>query len=199
VIDAIWYWIIIGILSIILIIWLIFAIYHNIRFEAIQAFGYVFLILGLSFTLGEYLPIPYYQHIAGSLTLLGILLIMSGLLCSHRRWVKRKGTRDLNSFRNMCVFAYTRHPITFGTVILAFALIFLANSILSNVFAVLAVVSFFLASYEKDGYMSKKYGYPFRVYASKVPRFNVIWGIIKAIRSNTRGKGEKRKKEILYE
>ncbi len=198
-IDAIWYWIIIGILSIILIVWLIFAIYRNIRFEAIQAFGYVFLILGLSFTLGEYLPIPYYQHIAGSLTLLGILLIMSGLLCSSRRWVKRKGTRDLNSFRNMCIFAYIRHPISFGTTILAFALIFLANSILSNVFAVLAVISFFLASYEKDSYMAKKYGYPFRVYASKVPRFNIILGIIKAIRSNALSKGKKKTEEILYE
>lgn len=198
-IDAIWYWIIIGILSVILVIWLVFAIYRGIRFEAIQASGYVFLILGLSFTLGEYLPIPYYQHIAGSLTLLGILLILSGLLSSQRRWVKRKGTRDLNSFRNMYIFAYVRYPIEFGTVILAFALIFLANSILSNVFAILAVVSFFLASYEKDSYMLKKYGYPFKVYASMVPRFSVIWGIIKAIRAKSSSGQDKKKEEIMYD
>jgi len=199
VIDAIWYWIVIGILSVILVIWLIFAIYRGIRFEAILAFGFIFLILGLSFTLGEYLPIPYYQHIAGSLTLLGILLILLGILSNQRRWVKRKGTKNLNSFRNLFVFAYIRHPIMLGTVILSFALIFLANSILSNVFAVLSVVCFFLASYEKDSYMEKKYGYPYKVYANEVPRFNVIWGIIKAIKSNNTGKENKNKSEILYE
>lgn len=198
-IDAIWYWIVIGMLSVILVIWLVFAIYRGIRFEAILAFGYVFLMLGMSFTLGEYLPIPYYQHIAGSLTLFGILLIMSGLLGYQRRWVKRKGTRNLHSFKNLFVFAYIRHPMVLGTVILSFALIFLANSILANVFAVLSVVCFFLSSYEKDSYMEKQYGYPFKVYAREVPRFNVIWGIIKAIRSNNTGKGSKKNKEILYE
>ncbi|MCK4897041.1 MAG: hypothetical protein KAS47_09535, partial [Candidatus Heimdallarchaeota archaeon] len=59
-IDSTWYWIVIGILSVILVIWLVFAIYRGIRFEAILAFGYIFLILGMSFTLGEDLPIPYY-------------------------------------------------------------------------------------------------------------------------------------------
>ncbi|MHA1592494.1 MAG: methyltransferase family protein [Candidatus Heimdallarchaeaceae archaeon] len=198
-IDSTWYWIVIGILSVILVIWIIFAIYRGIRFEAILAFGYVFLILGMSFTLGEYLPIPYYQNIAGSLTLLGMLLVILGLLCSQRRWVKRKGTKNLNSFKNLLVFAYIRHPMVLGTVILCFALITLANSILSNVFAVLAVICFFLASYEKDSYMVEKYGYPYKVYALKVPRFNIIWGIIKAIKTNTQGKGDKKKKEILYE
>ncbi|MCK5409649.1 MAG: hypothetical protein KAJ30_05235 [Candidatus Heimdallarchaeota archaeon] len=198
-IDSTWYWIVIGILSVILVIWIIFAIYRGIRFEAILAFGYVFLILGMSFTLGEYLPIPYYQNIAGSLTLLGMLLVILGLLCSQRRWVKRKGTRNLNSFKNLLVFAYIRHPMVLGTVILCFALITLANSILSNVFAVLAVTCFFLASYEKDSYMVEKYGYPYKVYTRKVPRFNIIWGIIKAIKTNTQGEGDKKKEEILYE
>jgi hypothetical protein len=47
--------------------------------------------------------------------------------------------------------------------------------------------------------MERQYGYPFKVYARKVPRFNVIWGIIKAIRSNNAGKESKKNKEILYE
>ena len=198
-IDSIWYWIVIGILSAILVIWLIFAIYRGIRFEAILAFGYIFLIFGMSFTLGEYFPIPYYQHIAGSLTLVGMTLILMGLMCSQRKWVKRKGTKNLSSFRNLYIFAYIRHPMIFGTVILCFALISLANSILSNVFAVLAVICFFLASYEKDSYMTEKYGYPYKVYEREVPRFNVIWGIIKSIRANTPGKREKKKAEILYD
>ncbi len=153
----------------------------------------------MSFALGQYPPIPYYQHVASSLTLLGILLILLGLLSSKRRWVNRKGTKDLNSFSNMLVFAYIRHPIVLGTVILALALIFLANSILSNIFAVIAVALFFLASYEKDSYLSKKYGYPYRVYASKVPRFNVIWGVIKTIRVKSSSEQDKKKEEIMYD
>jgi len=125
--------------------------------------------------------------------------MLLGLLSFKRRWVKRKGTRDLNSFSNMLIFAFIRHPIVLGTVILAFALIFLVNSILSNVFAVLAVALFFLASYEKDSYLSKKYGYPYRVYVSKVPRFNVIWGVIKAIRVKSSLEKDKKKEEIMYD
>ncbi|MBY8999769.1 MAG: hypothetical protein KGD64_02540 [Candidatus Heimdallarchaeota archaeon] len=197
-IDAIWYWIIIGVLSVLLIIWLIFALYRGVRFESILVFGYIFLILGMSFTLGEYLPIPYYLHISGSLTFLGILFILLGILSSQGRWVKRKGTRKLSSFRNLFIFAYIRHPIVFGTVILSFALIFLANSILSNVFAVLAVFCFFLASFEKDSYMIETYGYPYKVYASQVPRFNVIWGIVKAVRANRPRNGDTKKTELLH-
>ena len=192
-IDAIWYWIIIGVLSLILLIWLIFALYRRVRFQAIQSFGFIFLILGMSFTLGEYLPIPYYQHISGSLAILGIFLIVFGLLSSQRRWAKRKGTKNLHSFNNLFIFAYIRHPIAFGTVILSFALIFLANSILSNVFAVLSVVCFFLSSYEKDNYMIETYGYPYKNYARQVPRFNIILGIIKAIRANIPEKEAKKK------
>ena len=198
-INAIWYWIVIGILSVILLIWLSFAIYRGIRFEAILASGYIFLISGMSFTIGAYIPIPYYQYISSSLVLVGIFLTTLGLLCSQRKWVKRKGTRDLNSFRNLMIFAYIRHPIVLGAVILSFALIFLANSILSNVFAVLAVASFFLASYEKDSYLSKIYGYPYRVYASQVPRFNVFLGIIKTIRLKSSSGEGKKKEEIMYD
>lgn len=198
-IDAIWYWILIGLFSIILLIWLGFAIYRGVRFQTIQAFAYVFLILALSFTLGEYSPIPYYQHISGSLTILGLFFILFGLICSQRRWEKVKGTKNHNSVRHLLIYGLVRQPIEFGTIILSFAIILISNSIISTVFSVLAVIAFFLASYEKDSYFSVTYGYPYRLYSDSVPRFNIIWGIIKSIRISSKAKEDKTKTEVVYE
>jgi protein-S-isoprenylcysteine O-methyltransferase Ste14 len=183
VIDAVWFWIAIGFLSLVALLWFIHSVFKGIRYETFQAIGLVFIILSLSLpeTIGEYTELPYYTIIAASLAFLAIFMILLGILTSHRRWIKRKGTTNLNKFKNLMIFAYVRHPITLGIIIISFSLIFLINSILSNVLAIMAVISFFLSSYEKDSLFQESYGYPYRLYMKKVPRFNIIHGLIRSI------------------
>ncbi|MFW9852742.1 MAG: hypothetical protein ACFFDS_07365, partial [Candidatus Thorarchaeota archaeon] len=108
VIDTIWFWIAIGFLSLIVVFWFIHSIFKGIRYETFQAIGLMFIILSLSLpeTIGEYTELPYYTIIAASLALLALILILLGILTSHRRWIKRKGTSNLNKFKNLMIFAY---------------------------------------------------------------------------------------------
>lgn len=182
-IDEVWFWIAISFLSLVALLWFIHSFLKGIRYETFQAIGLVFIILSLSLpeTVGEYTELPYYIIIAASLAFFGIFMILLGIFTSHRRWIKRKGTTNLNKFKNLMIFAYVRHPVTLGIIIISFSLIFLINSILSNIFAIIAVISFFLSSYEKDSFFQESYGYPYQLYMKKVPRFNVFHGLIRSI------------------
>ncbi len=182
-IEEVWFWIAIGFLSLVALLWFIHSVFKRIRYETFQAIGLLFIILALSLpeTIGEYTELPYYTIVAASLALLAIVLILLGILTSHRRWINRKGTTNLNKFKNLMIFAYVRHPISLGIIIISFSLIFLINSILSNVLSIMAVISFFLSSYEKDSLFQESYGYPYRLYMKKVPRFNIIHGLIRSI------------------
>ena len=182
-IDTIWFWSLIVLISVFLVVWLLFAIYRGIRYEIFQVIGFIFVTLSLSLTVGEYSTFQYYEITASILALVAFSLIFLGLISINRRWVKRRGTANLNKFGNLLFFAYIRHPIGLGLIFVAFSLIFLVNSILSNIFAVMAVIAFFVSSLEKDSHLQKLYGYPYKLYMQRVPRFNIFHGIIRAILS----------------
>ncbi|MHA2309435.1 MAG: hypothetical protein ACXABJ_09175, partial [Candidatus Heimdallarchaeaceae archaeon] len=55
------------------------------------------------------------------------------------------------------------------------------SSIVSNVIAIVAILSFVLSSFERDVFLRKAYGYPYRLYMKKVPRFNIFQGILRSI------------------
>ena len=189
--GSIWFWVLVTVISIVLFVWLIFSIYRGIRHEILQVIGFGFVLLALSLpeTIGAYEELPYYLMTTVSLVIIGTFSILLGILSSSRRWVKKRGTTNLNSLRNLAIFAIFRHPITFGLILLTFSILFLVNSIFSNVLAVLAAIIFILSSYERDSFLQKIYGYPYKNYMKKVPRFNFIIGILRSILS--REKDEK--------
>ncbi len=86
----------------------------------------------------------------------------------------------MNDFSYLGIYAYVRHPITLGMILITISTFFLLNSLLSNITAAMAFLSFLLSSVEKDNYLEENYGYPYKTYASKVPRFNIITGILKS-------------------
>lgn len=182
-IDAIWFWSLIIFISVFVVIWFLFAIYRGIRYEIFEVLGFIFITLSLSLNVGEYLTFPSYQIVASIVALVALVFIFLGFISLNRRWVKRRGTANLNKFSNLMVFAYIRHPISLGLIFISFSLILLVNSILSNIFAVMAVIAFFVSSLEKDSHLQKLYGYPYRLYVQKVPRFNVFHGILRSILS----------------
>ncbi|MCG3216828.1 MAG: hypothetical protein KAS63_08910 [Candidatus Heimdallarchaeota archaeon] len=180
VLNTIWFWSLIVLLSTIVIVWFIFAAYRGLRYEIFEVIGFIFLTLALSLNVGEYQTFSGYQIAASIVALIASFFIIIGLVSSNRRWVKRKGTTKLNEFSNLMIFAYLRHPITLGLIFISFSTILLANSILSNIFSVIAVIVFVIASLEKDSFLQKIYGYPYKFYMKKVPRFNIIHGILRS-------------------
>jgi len=147
VIDTIWFWSLIVLISVFLVVWLLFAIYRGIRYEIFQVIGFIFITLALSLNVGEYSTFQYYEITASIIALIAISLLFLGLISVNRRWVKRRGTANLNKFSNLLFFAYIRHPISLGLIFASFSLIFLVNSILSNIFSVMAVISFFVSDF----------------------------------------------------
>ncbi|NPD87651.1 MAG: hypothetical protein HGN29_02940 [Asgard group archaeon] len=181
--DYLWFWSIIVFFSAVLVVWLIFSIYRGIRHEVFLVVSFIFLIIALSVpeTAGSYGRLDYYTLISIILASIGFTSIFVGALSTGRRWVKRRGTANLNKFTNLLFFAYFRHPITFGCMLISFSTIFLISSIVSNVLAVVAILSFVLSSFERDVFLQKAYGYPYKFYMKKVPRFNIFHGILRSI------------------
>jgi protein-S-isoprenylcysteine O-methyltransferase Ste14 len=169
--------------SAVLVVWLIFSIYRGIRHEVFVVVGFIFLVIALSVpeTAGSYLRLDYYSLISVVLASIGFSSIIVGVLSSRRRWVTRRGTANLNKFTNLLFFAYVRHPITLGCIFISLSIIFLISSIVSNVLTVVAILSFILSSFERDVFLQKAYGYPYRLYMKKVPRFNFFHGLLRSI------------------
>ncbi len=182
-INDLWYLIAISIIGAFLLVWLFFAIYRGIRFEMLQILGYILVVLSLSFSVGTYIINNYFIIIANILSYIGLIFTFLGLVTSNRRWIIRKGIKGLNKFSNLMLYAYIRHPITLGMIFISLSAIFLNHSILSNLFDVMAILCFILSSVEKDLYYENMYGFPYTLYMNRVPRFNIIAGIIRSLKS----------------
>lgn len=121
-----------------------------------------------------------YRIAAVSCAGVALIFMLVGLFSSHKRWIKKRGTDNLNSFRNLAFFAYVRHPITFSCMLISISLMLLIQSILSNVLAGLALIVFTISSFERDMFFQKLYGYPYKVYSRRVPRFNILHGMLRS-------------------
>lgn len=186
-IDPRIFWTLIGILSFLVFIRAIITISRGIRYEYLQVSGFALLILSLSLT-GSYSYIYYvgseeivYLSLSLALALLSVVFILAGTLSSSRRWVSRRGTENLNRFTNLLIFAYVRHPVSLGMMLISISMIFYIHSLLSNLLAGVAFLVFMFSSFEKDTFFKELYGYPYKVYSKTVPRFNFVHGLIKAL------------------
>ena len=181
------FWTLIGILCFLVFIRAIITISRGIRYEYLQVSGFALLILSLSLT-GPYSYIYYvgseeivYLSLSLALALLSVVFISAGTLSSSRQWVSRRGTENLNRFTNLLIFAYVRHPVSLGMMLISISMIFYIHSLLSNLLAGVAFLFFMFSSFEKDTFFKELYGYPYKVYSKTVPRFNFVLGLIKAI------------------
>lgn len=181
------FWTLIGILCFLVFIRAIITISRGIRHEYLQVSGFALLILSLTLT-GPYSYIYYvgseeivYLSLSLALALLSVVFISAGILSSNRQWVSRRGTENLNRFTNLLIFAYVRHPVSLGMMLISISMIFYIHSLLSNLLAGVAFLVFMFSSFEKDTFFKELYGYPYKVYSKTVPRFNFVHGLIKAL------------------
>ena len=197
-IDPRIFWTLIGILSFLVFIRAVITISRGIRYEYLQVSGFALLILSLTLT-GSYSYIYHvgneeivYLSLSLTLALISMIFILAGTLSSGRRWIRRRGTENLNRFTNLLIFAYIRHPVSLGMMLISISLIFYIHSLLSNLLAGIALLVFMFSSLEKDTFFKELYGYPYNVYSKTVPRFNFVHGLIKAIIENKKSQDEDR-------
>ncbi len=81
------------------------------------------------------------------------------------------------------LYAFVRHPEFLGHMLIIFALIVISQHWISLVVGAVLIVLLCLAMIEEEKRNLKKFGKAYRDYMERVPRINLIAGIIKQIRS----------------
>ena len=81
------------------------------------------------------------------------------------------------------LYAFVRHPEFLGHMLIIFALIIISQHWFSLIVGVVLIVLLCLAMIEEEKRNLKKFGRAYRDYMERVPRINLIAGIIKQVRS----------------
>jgi len=81
------------------------------------------------------------------------------------------------------MYAFVRHPEFLGHILIIFALIIISQHWIGLIVGAILIVLLFLAMIEEEKRNIEKFGDAYRDYMKRVPRINLIAGIIKQIHS----------------
>lgn len=79
------------------------------------------------------------------------------------------------------MYAFVRHPEFLGHILIIFALIVISQHWIGLIVGAILIVLLFLAMIEEEKRNIEKFGDAYRDYMKRVPRINLIAGIIKQI------------------
>jgi protein-S-isoprenylcysteine O-methyltransferase Ste14 len=83
------------------------------------------------------------------------------------------------------LYAITRHPQYLGYIFLACGFAALSQHWVAVLLAVVGATLFYLQAVREEGYCLAQLGEPYRQYLRRVPRFNIVLGIVRLLqRSN---------------
>ena len=80
-------------------------------------------------------------------------------------------------------YAFVRHPEFLGHILIIFALIIISQHWISSIVGAILIVLLYLAMIEEEKRNVEKFGNAYRDYMRRVPRINLIAGIIRRMRS----------------
>jgi protein-S-isoprenylcysteine O-methyltransferase Ste14 len=122
------------------------------------------------------------------LKILGIILLVFSvflMLVPIYVFRKRGGVAEGREFTSTTklvdtgIYAIVRHPQYLGGILLGVSLMMITQHWLLVALGIPFAAIFYLAGWDEDRYCLKKFGHEYGDYAKKVPRFNLILGIIK--------------------
>jgi steroid 5-alpha reductase family enzyme len=87
------------------------------------------------------------------------------------------------------IYAVVRHPLYLGWLLAYVALILLSQHWLTAIIGIPGMVCVYLISRQEDNRLVEKFGDDYKHYMQKVPRMNLLDGVIRLIR---RRKGERK-------
>ena len=86
------------------------------------------------------------------------------------------------------MYALVRHPEFLGHILIIFALIIISQHWISSIIGTILIVLLYLAMIEEERRNIEKFGDAYRNYMKRVPRINLIAGIIKQVHSKRESK-----------
>jgi len=116
----------------------------------------------------------------------GIILVFGiiFLLCSSKS--RKKGHADGIGLVERGMYAFVRHPEFLGHILIIFALVIISQHWISFIVGAILIVLLCFAMIEEEKRNMEKFGDAYRDYMKKVPRINLIAGIIKQIHKKER-------------
>jgi len=102
----------------------------------------------------------------------------------------RHGGKDGRTYMQVSVvvdrglYAITRHPQYLGYMFLACGFALLSQHWVAVLLAVVGVTFFYLQTVKEERHCLAQLGAPYEQYLRRVPRFNIVWGMIRLLRGD---------------
>ena len=85
------------------------------------------------------------------------------------------------------IYAVVRHPLYLGWLLIYVVLILLSRYWLTAIIGIPGMICVYLISRQEDQHLIEKFGDDYKDYMQKVPRMNLLVGIIRLVRRRDRG------------
>ena len=107
----------------------------------------------------------------------GIVFLLWSSKLRRKRHVEKDITKE--ALVENGIYAFVRHPEFLGHILIIFALIIISQHRISLIIGTILVALLYLAIIEEEKENIEKFGNVYRDYMKRVPRINLIAGIIK--------------------
>jgi protein-S-isoprenylcysteine O-methyltransferase Ste14 len=126
--------------------------------------------------------IDWMVYLGGVLLILSVAISWSARL-EFRKRAGVKGRDNWLSTRNLVdtgIFSVIRHPMYLSIILLSVALMLLSQHILSVIFGIPNILSMYFFMIQEERFNAEKLGPEYRAYMERVPRANIVAGVIRA-------------------
>ena len=145
-------------------------------------------LLVLAYSLLWFLDTPagvqLLRYIGGGILVVGIILIILPRFVFRSKGKPEKG-RDWTEATIVVdtgIYAVVRHPLYLGWLLMYVALILLSQHWLTAIIGIPGIACVYLISRQEDLRLIEKFGDDYKHYMQKVPRMNLLAGIIRLVR-----------------
>lgn len=145
-------------------------------------------LLVLAYSLLWFLDTPagvqLLRYIGGGILVVGIILIILPRFIFRSKGKPEKG-RDWTETTVVVdtgIYAVVRHPLYLGWLLMYVALILLSQHWLTAIIGIPGIACVYLISRQEDLRLIEKFGDDYKHYMQKVPRMNLLAGIIRLVR-----------------
>jgi len=84
------------------------------------------------------------------------------------------------------IYAFVRHPEFLGHMLIIFALVIISQHWISLIIGVILIILLCFAMIEEEKRNIEKFGEAYKDYMKRVPRINLLLGIMRKMRENMR-------------
>lgn len=158
--------------------------------------GFLYYIAGallvLAYSLLWFLDAPadiqLLRHVGGAILVIGIVLIFLPRIAFRSKGKPEKGKdwTETTIIVDTGIYAVVRHPLYLGWLLMYVALILLSQHWLTVIIGIPGIACVYLISRQEDQSLIEKFGDDYKDYMNKVPRMNLLIGIIRLVQRRDR-------------